>query len=328
MKVKKNHIYFGVIVLVLIVAGLAYYFNYLKNNPAAVRRELSPSWSVDKNGYLYYPEARGAVEFSRSDYWENGSITVSKIIYKSRGANIYGFLVLPKLVFSAMPGVVLLPGAGVSKESELPLAEQISQLGMAVLTIDSRGVGETGGSFPSLDEDYASFLQSKEPTQHLIVYDALKGFDLLRSAPFIDKNRVIIAGESFGGRVAIIAAAVDKNVEGTLAISTAGFHFPGGNETSKDMFVKSIDSDHYIDDISPRKLVMIHNYYDKNILVSSAATSFQIAQEPKGFLVFNDTTCNHGYCDSMYQGLVDGLGWIVGLDRANAGNETAELSVN
>ena len=88
MKVKKNHIYFGVIVLVLIVAGLAYYFNYLKNNPAAVRRELSPSWSVDKNGYLYYPEARGAVEFSRSDYWENGSITVSKIIYKSRGAKI------------------------------------------------------------------------------------------------------------------------------------------------------------------------------------------------------------------------------------------------
>src|SRR3989344_8106718 len=225
MKVKKNHFYFGVIVLILIVA-LAVYFNPFKNKQVQAEKQttqVNPSWSVDKNGYLYYPESRGPVEFSRSNYSENDSITVSRIIYKSRGANIYGFLVLPKMAATAMPAVVLLPGAGVSKESELPLAEQISQLGMAVLTIDSRGVGETGGSFPSLDEDYASFLQSKEPVQHLVVYDALRGFDLLRSAPFIDKNRVIIAGESFGGRVAIIAAAIDKNVEGTLVISTAGF---------------------------------------------------------------------------------------------------------
>ncbi|MEK6947510.1 MAG: alpha/beta hydrolase, partial [Nanoarchaeota archaeon] len=174
------------------------------------------------------------------------------------------------------------------------------------------------------DEDYAGFLQSKEPVQHLIVYDALRGFDLLRSAPFIDKSRVIIAGESFGGRVAIIATAIDKNVEGTLVISTAGFHFPGGNDTIKDRFVKSIDSDRYIDDLTPRKLVMIHNYNDQNIPISSAAASFAIAQEPKGFLVVNDTACNHGYCDSMYRGMVDGLDWIVGLDKANAGNETGK----
>ena len=324
MKVKKNHFYFGIIALILIIVGLVYYFNTLKNKPAAVQQELNPSWSVDKNGYLYYPENRGPVEFSRSNYSENDSITVSRMIYKSRGANIYGFLVLPKMAAAVMPAVVLLPGAGVSKESELPLAEQISQLGFAVLTIDSRGVGETGGSFPTLDEDYAGFLQSKEPVQHLIVYDALRGFDLLRSAPFIDKSRVIIAGESFGGRVAIIATAIDKNVEGTLVISTAGFHFPGGNDTSKDMFIKSIDSDHYINGLTPRKLVMIHNYNDKAIPISSAATSFSLAQEPKSFLVVNDTSCNHGYCASMYQGLVAGLDWIVRLDKANAGNETGK----
>ena len=318
MKIKKNRFYSGIIVLILVIA-LAVYFNPFKQKPvpAENQNKINPSWSVDKNGYLYYPEDRGAVEFSRSNYRENSTITISKIVYRSRGANIYGFLVLPKMAANTLPGVVLLPGAGVSKESELPLAEQISQLGMAVLTIDSRGVGETGGSFPNLDEDYASFLQSKEPVQHLIVYDALRGFDLLRSAPFIDKNRIIIAGESFGGRVAIIAAAIDKNVEGTLVISTAGFHFPGGNDTSKDMFVQSIDSDHYIDDLTPRKLVMIHNYHDKNILISSAAISFSIAQEPKVFIAVNDTACNHGYCDNMYQGLVEGLDYLVGIKSRN-----------
>ena len=326
MKVKKNHFYFGIIVLILIIM-LAVYFNPFKHKQGQAGQQttqVNPLWSVDKNGYLYYPEDRGPVEFSRSNYSENGSITVSKIIYRSRGADIYGFLVLPKMVANTMPGAVLLPGAGVSKESELPLAEQISQLGVAVLTIDSRGVGETGGSFPNLDEDYSSFLQSKEPVQHLAVYDALRGFDLLRSAPFVDKNRVIIAGESLGGRVAIIATAIDKNVEGVFVISTAGFHFTGGNDTSKDIFIKSIDSDHYIDDITPRKLVMMHNYNDKNILVSSAATSFSIAQEPKGFLVVNDTTCSHGYCDSMYEGLVAGLDWIVGLNKVSDGNETSK----
>ncbi|MEK6946978.1 MAG: hypothetical protein AABX32_05225, partial [Nanoarchaeota archaeon] len=100
MKVKKNHFYFGIIALILIIVGLVYYFNTLKNKPAAVQpvqQELSSSWSVDKNGYLYYPENRGPVEFSRSNYSENDSITVSRMIYKSRGANIYGFLVLPKM---------------------------------------------------------------------------------------------------------------------------------------------------------------------------------------------------------------------------------------
>ena len=69
---------------------------------------------------------------------------------------------------------------------------------------------------------------------------------------------------------------------------------------------------------------MIHNYNDKAIPISSAATSFALAQEPKSFLVVNDASCNHGYCASMYRGMVDSLDWIVGLDKANAGNETGK----
>ena len=63
--------------------------------------------------------------------------------------------------------------------------------------------------------------------------------------------------------------------------------------------------------ITPRKLVMMHNLYDKNVPLDSAINSFSKAQEPKQFILVNDTTCNHGYCDSMYNGLVDALDYLV-----------------
>ena len=65
--------------------------------------------------------------------------------------------------------------------------------------------------------------------------------------------------------------------------------------------------------ITPRKLVMIHNANDNIIPLSSALKSFKKAQEPKQLILVNDTTCNHGYCDSMYNGLVDALDYLVDI---------------
>jgi acetyl esterase/lipase len=150
--------------------------------------------------------------------------------------------------------------------------------------------------------------------QHLLVYDALRGYDLLYSAPFVDPDRIIIAGESLGGRIAVIAAAIDRNIAGALAISSAGFDFKPKGDPKKDAFLKSIDSDHYIGLITPRKVVMIHNYYDRIIPIDAAIRTYSKAQEPKQFVLVNDTGCNHGYCDSMYDGLVDALDYLVSIN--------------
>ena len=323
MKIKKKHMYAGLFIVSLLAAALGgYYFSKNKKNESA-KNKAKPDfsadkvdnilWLVDKDGYLVYPLNRGDIKFRRDNYSQTENLTVSKVIYESRRGNIYGLLVLPKYAQDLMPGVVLLPGAGVSKESELKLAEKIASLGAAVLTIDQRGVGETGGSFPTLEEDYAGFLEAKEPYQHLMVYDALRAYDLLYSAPFVDPDRIIIAGESLGGRIAIIAAAIDRNVKGVLVISSAGFDFKGGPDPKKNAFLKSIDSDNYIGLIAPRKIVMMHNSYDKNILLKSAANSFLKAQEPKQFVLVNDTSCNHGYCDSMYGGMADALDYLISI---------------
>ncbi|MBI3027198.1 alpha/beta hydrolase [Candidatus Woesearchaeota archaeon] len=310
---KRTYVYFGIFITVLIIAGAIYFIQYPKKPQVKSDEKDEIIWLVDKEGYLFYPLNRGNISFNRENYAQTDNLTLSRIIYKSRNGNIYGFLVLPKQASDLMPGVVLLPGAGVSKESELALARKIAELGAAVLVIDQRGVGETDGKLPSLDEDYGNFVHAKEPVQHLLVYDALRGYDLLYSAPFVDSDRIIIAGESLGGRIAIIAAAIDRNIKGVLAISTAGFDFKGGPDEIKNTFLKSIDPDHYFSLITPRKLVMMHNAYDNNIPLNSALRSYAKAQEPKQFVLVNDTTCNHGYCDSMYDGLVESLDYLIDI---------------
>ena len=311
MKIKKNHLYMGIAVILVLIIGVYYFKFYNTQKKNVYGKNENIQWMVDKNGNLYYPLKREQIKFTRETLNETDNFIISKVIYPSTRANVYGLLVLPKKISGEVPGVVLLPGAGVSKESELKLAEKISELGIAVLTIDQRGVGETDGPIPTLDDDYASFLASKEPMQHLMVYDALRGFDLLYSAPFVDPKNIIIAGESLGGRIAVIAAAIDRNVKGVLVISTAGLGFKGGPDKMKNAFVFSIDSDHYISSITPRKLVMMHNIQDKNIPVQSALNSYSLAQQPKRFIYVNDTSCNHGYCDSMYDGLVEGLQFVM-----------------
>jgi len=309
---KKIHLYTGLIVLIVIIAALLYYRPFFKNEKP-IAENKKPEWMVDGNGYLSYPLNRSKVEFSRTNLENNGSVLVSKIIFKSRNANIYGLLVMPTTADELLPGIVLLPGAGVSKESELALAKNIAQLDAAVLVLDQRGVGETDGNFPTWDEDFASFLNNKEPYQHIMVYDALRAYDLLDSAPFVDSGRVIMAGESLGGRIAVIAAALDRNIDGVLAISSSGFDFKDKGDVQKDRFLKSIDSDHYIGQITPRKIVMIHNLNDTMIPLSSAINTFGKAQEPKIFGIVNDTSCNHGYCEPMWPLITEGLDYLVGI---------------
>ena len=316
MKFKKKYVYFGVIIIVIAVVTMLY-FHFLNFTPGKTEQKnikAYSSWFVDRYGYLNYPLNRSVIRFHRDNITQAQNSIISKIIYQSKYENIYGLLVLPKSTSVLLPGVVLLPGAGVSKESELPLAEKIAGLGTAVLTIDQRGVGETDGPVSNLDQDYASFIAGNDPFQHLLVYDALRAYDLLRSAPFVDPNNIIIVGESLGGRIAIIAAAIDPNIRGVLAISTSGFGFSGGNDSRKDAFINSIDPDHYIGLITPRKLVMMQNLNDKIIDVNSALNSYSKAENPKRFVLVNDTGCNHGYCDSMYPNLVDSLDYLVGIN--------------
>ena len=326
MKIKKTHFYFGIFVIAALIAAALFYFNPFSQSgkevgdTQAANQALAANddgWNVDANGYLSYPSERGNVNFRRENYSETDALHISRIVYQSSRGNVYGLLAIPKIVSGELPGVVLLPGAGVSKESELYLAEKISGMGIAVLTIDQRGVGQSDSKPNSIDQDYHDFANEVEPYQHLMVYDALRAYDLLSGALFIDKSRIIIAGESLGGRIAVISTAIEPGIRGVLVISSSGFPFSGGNDTLKNRFVNSINSDHYIADITPRKIVMIHGINDTVIPIDSAVSSFMKAQEPKKFVVINDTSCHHGYCESMKDALAASMEYLLDVKSKN-----------
>jgi fermentation-respiration switch protein FrsA (DUF1100 family) len=199
---------------------------------------------------------------------------------------------------AAVPGIVLLPGATVTKEREQGLAKYLSSLGYASITPDQRNLGAI-----DMQSDLQMFLKGNEPTEHKMVHDALVAAEILRRIPGIDPERIVYAGESNGGRFAIIASALDTNARGTMAISTCGFGtdaaISSGMLTDKDeiRFYRSIDPDTYLGKITPRPLVMIHSRNDTIIAYRLAEQTFARAFVPKALHAVNCS--RHGYCPEM-----------------------------
>ncbi|HPM27067.1 MAG TPA: acetylxylan esterase, partial [Methanothrix sp.] len=179
---------------------------------------LSKDYSVSDAGLLEYRIALPSYNITPGNLEENSSF--SEVSFESRGAEIAAILRMPgpeikkKIKTQNISGIVLLPGATVSKEAEQGLARRLADLGYASITLDQRNLG---GIDPQGDLQH--FLQGQEPEEHKMVYDALAAAMILRDRPEIDRDRIIYAGESNGGRFAIIACALDKKARGVLAIS-------------------------------------------------------------------------------------------------------------
>lgn len=300
VKTRKKYLYYGTIILILIIASTTSFLFLYKSQKNGVY--------IAENGMLAISHLK-LPDYKTFTYESNENYTIRKLIYNNFGKDVYGLLVEPAGNY-VIAGVVLLPGAGVDKKSELALAKEISLQGYAVITIDQRGVGETDGYAPSLEQDFDAYAKGNIAVQHLMILDALAAADILRTEKRVDDNNIIMMGESLGGRIAMISAALDKRIKGVVAISSAGFHFDNGND-EKSKFIKSIDPDGYLQEISPRKIVMVHNTYDKNVPFNSALITFGKAKEPKEFIFVNDAKCNHGFCDSMFHDINSSLTGMV-----------------
>jgi hypothetical protein len=206
----------------------------------------------------------------------------------------------------SIPGIVLLPGATVSKEREQTLARHLADPGFASITLDQRNLG---GIDPKAD--LQMFLKGEEPTEHRMVDDALAAGEILRSQPEIDPTRIIYAGESNGGRFAIMACALDRSARGVLAISTCGYGTDaaiasaGVVDKNQVRFYRSIDPETYLRRISPRPLVMIHSRNDTIIPYQLAEQTYALGMQPKRL---HTVGCNvHGYCGEMNEAIKEEL---------------------
>ncbi|MFH1200414.1 MAG: alpha/beta hydrolase [Candidatus Micrarchaeota archaeon] len=263
-------------------------------------------YSIDESSRLHFNSGRGNVAFNETDFPEPDSLVLDirvdgaggkKVFFNGTGGVAAGLLWVPDGGPSKKPALVYLPGALVAKEAGLGYARLLAPQGIAVLSLDQPGVGETGYKFNSPDEDFGAFQTGGLPSQYSYFHDAVLAYDYLAQRSDIDASRIMIAGESMGGRAAIIAAAVEPRFRGVLAVSTAGYGRPQVQDANATRFIRSMDPDNYLLALPPRRIAFIHSANDRVIPVADARRSFNLAGRPKSF---SDVDCaNHGYCREM-----------------------------
>ena len=282
-------------------------------------------WTVSEEGILSFPQ-RGEIAFTAEViedlYAPESEDSLKLLTFESRGENVRALLRIPAdsspagsfptnsspANSSGVPGIVLLPGAGVSKEKEQGLAAELSKLGYATLTLDQRNFGAINP-----EGDLELFKAGLEPFEYKMVYDALKATDVLSAQPEIDPEKLAIVGESNGGRFAIIACALEPSLRGVLGISTAGY---GTGEIDPSQvkdpdvyrFYRSIDPETYLSELSPTRFVLLHSSNDTVIPHEIALGTFSLAGEPKA--MYNVSEARHGYTASMRPYLEEELGII------------------
>jgi fermentation-respiration switch protein FrsA (DUF1100 family) len=258
------------------------------------------------SGCLAYTN-RPPANYTQTVLSEDGNATMYKLSFDSKGQTIYALLAIPKNSPKARSGKIPaffdLYGATMTKEGEyVGLGQDLVQMGFAVLIIDQRGWGETAGFVPSIQADFSTFRDGREPVQHMMVYDGLRAYDILKSRPEVDPSRIYAAGQSMGGRYAMIAASIEKGIAGALIISSSGFGLQQQQDPEAARFLNSIDPDHFVASISPRPFIMAHSRIDPVIPFAMAQATFGKAGEPKKFLETDSK--DHAYIRKDMKGLI------------------------
>ncbi|HET7246113.1 MAG TPA: alpha/beta fold hydrolase [Streptosporangiaceae bacterium] len=110
-----------------------------------------------------------------------------------------------------LPAILLAPGFGETKYAVAPEAEYLARAGFAVLTWSPRGTGASGGQIGLDSPDY-----EVRDTSQLVTWLARQPRVLLDRP---GDPRVGITGASYGGGLALLAAAYDHRINAVVAQS-------------------------------------------------------------------------------------------------------------
>jgi dienelactone hydrolase len=133
------------------------------------------------------------------------------------GHALAGTLTLPAGARGRVPAVVTITGSGLQdRDSAIPgiagyrpfrqVADTLSRRGIAVLRLDDRGAGASGGD------------PSRATTADL-ANDARAAVAYLRTLPEIDPERIALLGHSEGGIIAPMVAADDRRVRAVVVMA-------------------------------------------------------------------------------------------------------------
>jgi len=135
-----------------------------------------------------------------------------------------------------LPAILLAPGFGETKYAVAPEAEYLARAGFAVLTWSPRGTGASGGQIGLDSPDY-----EVRDTSQLVTWLARQPRVLLDRP---GDPRVGVTGASYGGGLALLAAAYDHRINAVVAqsawnnLATALFPNAAGGGPASGVFAK------------------------------------------------------------------------------------------
>ena len=292
----------GAIIVAILLIFAAYYYLSTHQAPATVG---NGQLSLDASGHFVIPGARGPVNATIiPTNLSSDNYTVQTIKYDSLGQDVYASLCIPKNV-TKPPVVVVLPAATIKKEDDFPMAQYLSGMGYASITLDERGNGgQTKDDFAGdWQGGFNDFINDSYTIQYKQIYDAVRALDYVQSRNDLDGNDTAILGESIGGMWSIITAGVDPRFKGVICVSSSDFPFTmydnttAGNITAN-QFISSVQPSNYLSLLPPRKLVMIQFTDDPTIHVQDAKALYDKASEPKAWYQYEGDT--HGLPNATY----------------------------
>ena len=132
----------------------------------------------------------------------------------SRGATLAATLQFPSTGRAPFPAIVLAHGSGlITRENVRPMAERFLSMGLAVLTYDKRGVGQSTGTYVNVGT--ARSIEIFD----LLADDALAGVAALKARRDIDARRVGLGGASQAGWIVPLAASKSRDVAFLVVLS-------------------------------------------------------------------------------------------------------------
>jgi len=221
-------------------------------------------------GLFFYPDniVVGSPKYYRMPYEEISFLA-------KNGNRLFGFFFKPKN--QAIGTVVHCHGNAGNVTEHFPQALFLCQAGYNVLSFDYEGFGKSQG----------------RPSPESVVQDALSALDYARSRPDVDKDRIVLFGQSLGAAAAAEAMAIDKSVRclilegafttyrdmawatrrGKLLFFITPFLIPDRGP------VKDLPK------IAPRPVLILHGDADGKVPVKFAYRLYEKAREIKSLVI-------------------------------------------
>jgi dipeptidyl aminopeptidase/acylaminoacyl peptidase len=163
--------------------------------------------------------AAAAIAFGRPDYSApaGAPYVVEEVAVKApAGHTLAGSLTLPAPRRERLPAVITITGSGQQDRDETiaivsgfrlfrQVADTLARHGIAVLRLDDRGIGGSGGDINGTSADFADDIRGA------VAY--------LRSRPEIDPSRIALVGHSEGGLIAPMIAATDPRLAAVVLMA-------------------------------------------------------------------------------------------------------------